>query len=172
MKNATMEAPIKVDDKSWTCLNCPVKELEPHGDLIDRKAAIERFSKLSWAYDFALQDCDLEKEVYPHYAALMRGKKAVIDMVIKIMNDLPVVVESSGKCETDVSKRVTFKEANANLMNVNSLSVSECLEVFGIESQAGLCLNCVHNTECVARRFYCDPICTCRFFIPVRCDKK
>lgn len=74
--------------------------------------------------------------------------------------------------EADVSKRVTFKEANANLMNVNSLSVSECLEVFGIESQADLCLNCVHNTECLARRFYYVTICTCRFFIPVRCDKK
>jgi len=71
------------------------QEIPDHGDLIDRKNSVERFEKLSEAYDLALQDCDLEKEVYPHYGALMRGKKAVVDMAIRILLDMPVVVKAS-----------------------------------------------------------------------------
>ena len=77
--------------------NAKAIELPPHGDLIDRQESIRRFDNLSEVYDIALKDCDLEKEVYPHFEALMRGKKAVIKLAGKMLSECPTVLEASNE---------------------------------------------------------------------------
>ncbi len=67
-------------------------------ELIERDKAIERFKNLAGVYDLALKDCNLEKEVYPHYEALMRGKKAVMELGVKVLMEAPVVsVRKTGR---------------------------------------------------------------------------
>lgn len=86
----TPEGEAEIFDADWGLINrVSIREIPSPEDLIDRRAVIERFARLSEVYDLALRDCDLEKEVYPHYEALMRGKKAVVDMAIKILEEAP-----------------------------------------------------------------------------------
>ena len=63
------------------------------GRLVDADKAVKEFIGLSDLYNIALQDCELEKEVYPHIEALWRGKKAIVDLGIKIMTKAPVVIK-------------------------------------------------------------------------------
>ena len=71
----------------------PHIEIDEKADLIDRKEALKHFTNLSQVYCTALIDCDLEKEVYPHYEALLRGKKAVMDMTASILRKIPKAIE-------------------------------------------------------------------------------
>lgn len=69
---------------SWTVVE-ESKAVLACGQVADVEKAHRSFSGLSECYEIALRDCDLEKEVYPHYGALMRGKKAVMELADKLL---------------------------------------------------------------------------------------
>ena len=90
---------IEVSPNNYEQLDDNAIAVPPHGELIDRQKAVKRFTKLAEIYDLALKDCDIEKEVYPHYEALMRGKKAVMELAEKLLAECPTVVEASTEGE-------------------------------------------------------------------------